>query len=69
MGRAEEAIGLIQRAIYGMDSDDAILRDHLGDAYLLQGDTARAVAEWERAHRLDPELAGVAEKIEKHTGE
>jgi hypothetical protein len=27
----------------------------------------KAIAEWERARRLDPELEGVAEKIKKHS--
>ncbi len=66
-GKADEAVDHIQRAIYGMDTDDAVLRDHLGDAYLLKGDIARAIAEWERARRLDPELPGVQEKIEANT--
>ncbi len=65
-GKARKAIDHIRRAIYGMDGDDAVLRDHLGDAYLLSGDTRRALAEWDRAHRLDPTLKGVQEKIERH---
>lgn len=65
MGRIDEAIDLIQEAIYGMESDDAVLRDHLGDAYRAKGDLGRALSEWERAHRLDPKLEGVAEKIEE----
>jgi tetratricopeptide (TPR) repeat protein len=65
-GKADEAIDYISRAILGMDSDDAILRDHLGDAYLLKGDVERALEEWERAHRLDPELEGVAEKLNQY---
>lgn len=64
MGKPEEAIDLIQRAIYGMESDDAVLRDHLGDAYLLKGDVKRAIAEWERALRLDADLEGVQEKLD-----
>lgn len=65
-GKAQEAIDLIKRAIYGMESDDAVLRDHLGDAYLLLGDVERAIAEWERARRLDRKLEGVQEKIDRH---
>ncbi len=65
-GKAEEAVELIQRAIYGMETDDAVLRDHLGDAFLLQGNVEGAIAEWERAHRLDPGLEGVAEKLERY---
>lgn len=66
-GNAKEAVDLIQRAIYGMESDDAILRDHLGDALLLQGDVERALSEWKRARRLDPKLEGVQEKIDRHS--
>lgn len=69
MGHAELAIDLIQRAIYNLDSDDALLREHLGDAYLLKGDVDRAIAEWERAHRLDPKLESVQEKLEEYKTE
>jgi len=65
-GRADEAVQYIQRAIQGMDTDDAVLRDHLGDAYLLKGDVALAREEWRRALRLDPEMPGLKEKIDRH---
>jgi tetratricopeptide (TPR) repeat protein len=66
-GKAKQAVEYIKRAIRSMSSDDAILRDHLGDAYLLDRNVEGAIAEWERAHRLDPELEGVSEKIKKHS--
>jgi tetratricopeptide (TPR) repeat protein len=65
-GNAEKAIEYIQNAIYGMDTDDAILRDHLGDAYLLKGDVERARREWERALRLKKDIEGVKEKLDKY---
>ena len=65
-GNAELAIEHIRRAILTMERDDAVLRDHLGDAYLLKGDVSKAVGEWSRARRLDPELEGVQEKIDAH---
>lgn len=65
-GKSELAVEYIRRAIRAMSSDDAILRDHLGDAYLLNGETAKAVAEWRRVLILDRELAGVQKKIEKY---
>jgi tetratricopeptide (TPR) repeat protein len=65
-GRANDAVDLIQKAIYGMETDDAVLRDHLGDAYLLKGDVARAREEWQRARRLDPDLTGIQEKLDQH---
>lgn len=66
-GNANQAIELIRRALLTMSQDDAVLRDHLGDAYLLNGDVKRALAEWRRAYRLDPELETVAQKIQAHT--
>jgi tetratricopeptide (TPR) repeat protein len=66
MGRGDEAVDYIRRAIRAMNTDDAVLRDHLGDAYLLADDTAAAIKEWQRALRLDPKIKGVEEKIRKH---
>jgi predicted Zn-dependent protease len=65
-GRGEEAVDLIQKAIYGMETDDAVLRDHLGDAYLLKGDVTRARKEWQRALRLDPDMPGLQQKLDQH---
>ena len=65
-GRAAEAVELIQKAIYGMETDDAVLREHLGDAYLLKGDKERAREEWQRALRLDPDTVGLQEKLDLH---
>ncbi len=67
-GQADKAVEFIQRAIYGMENDDAILRDHLGDAFLLLGNLERALVEWKKALRLDPKLKGVQEKIQAHEG-
>ncbi|MFP4500698.1 MAG: tetratricopeptide repeat protein [Candidatus Hydrogenedentota bacterium] len=68
-GDAEKAVSYIQRALLNMEGDDAILREHLGDAYLAAGEVEKAVREWEKAHRLDPEIEGVAEKIAQHRKE
>ena len=65
-GKGELAVEYIRRAIRAMTTDDAILRDHLGDAYLLKREIANAVAEWRRALLLDPEIEGVQDKIEKY---
>jgi tetratricopeptide (TPR) repeat protein len=66
MGKAKEALDLVRRAIYGMGSDDAELRNHLGDIYLLNGDDSAAVDQWRRALRLDPKMDEVKKKIEAH---
>ena len=65
-GKVDLAIEYIRRSILRLERDDAVVRDHLGDAYLLKGEADKAVEEWERAHRLDPELEGVAEKLNRH---
>lgn len=66
-GDGKRAVEYIRKAILLMDTDDdAVLRDHLGDAYLLNGEVEKAVAEWQRAHRLDPKLEGVQQKIDAH---
>jgi len=65
-GRCREALDHVQRAVYGMNTDDAVLRDHLGDIHLCLGDTARAVAEWRRALRLDPKMDGVRQKLRQY---
>jgi len=66
MGKAKEALDLVRRAIYGMESDDAELRNHLGDIYLLNGDKTAAAEQWRRALRLDPKLDEVRKKLEAH---
>lgn len=65
-GKSELAIEYIRKAIRSMSSDDAILRDHLGDAYLLNGEPAKAIGEWRRALILDREIEEVQKKIEKY---
>ncbi|HOF38903.1 MAG TPA: tetratricopeptide repeat protein [Candidatus Hydrogenedentes bacterium] len=65
-GKPDLAIEYIRRSILRLERDDAVVRDHLGDAYFLKGEVEKAVEEWERAHRLDPELEGVAEKLNQH---
>ncbi|HPX41030.1 MAG TPA: tetratricopeptide repeat protein, partial [Candidatus Hydrogenedentes bacterium] len=65
-GKVDLAIEYIRRSILRLERDDAVVRDHLGDAYLLKGEVDKAVEEWERAQRLDPELEGVAEKLNRH---
>lgn len=65
-GKADLAVEYLRRSILRLETDDAVVRDHLGDAYLLQGEVDKALEEWRRAHRLDPKLEGVAEKLERY---
>ena len=68
MGKADEALEYIQKAIVRMETDDAILRDHLGDVYMLKGDEDKALEHWRKAFRLDPDLDGLAEKLDRFGG-
>lgn len=67
MGDEKRAVNYIERAIRAMSNDDAVLRDHMGDAYLLNKEPEKALAEWKRAIRLDSTVEGVVEKIEKYS--
>lgn len=53
-GKADEAIDALSRAA-DMIAGDATVREHLGDAYALRGDTARALVEWKAAQSGKPE--------------
>ncbi len=66
-GNAQAAIDLIRKSIVLMGADDAELRSHLGDAYLLNGEVQKALGQWRRVRRLDPEREGVQEKIDAHS--
>jgi len=66
LGDGDRAVEYIRQALIHMDSDDAVLRDHLGDAFLLQGNVEEALRQWRRAARLNPELEGIHDKIERH---
>jgi tetratricopeptide (TPR) repeat protein len=62
----EKAIELLLMAVRYLDHDDAIVRDHLGDAYCGAGSLEKALIEWRKALRLDPAIEDVAEKIANH---
>jgi cytochrome c-type biogenesis protein CcmH/NrfG len=45
--------------------DDAVIYDHLGEAYLKAGDEPAALAAWEKSLELDPANDTVRQKILK----
>ncbi len=67
-GEFDKALEFINRALPNLPTDDAIIRDHLGDVLAAAGRTAEAVAEWRKALTLDPSIEGVQEKLELHGG-
>lgn len=66
-GQLERALEYIRRALPNMSTDDAIVRDHLGDVLLDLGRVDEALVEWRKAVILDPTMETAREKIKKHT--
>ena len=65
LGRVDEALVELQRAVKYSRRDDATIREHLGDAYFAQGKLQDAVREWERALTLDGSNDVVKKKLEE----
>ena len=61
-GKHSEALKLLLRAV--RYEEDAVIRDHIGDAYMKLGQVEKAREAWRRALALDPEIKGVREKLE-----
>ena len=55
----------LERAVKQMP-EDAAMRDHLGDAYLAQGQKEQALEQWRKALELDPKKDDIRKKIETH---
>jgi len=65
----EKAIEFLELAVKHLDHDDAIVRDHLGDAHFAAGAVKDAVGQWRKALRLDPENESIKQKLQKHQAE
>jgi tetratricopeptide (TPR) repeat protein len=65
-GEYDKALEYIRRALPNVRTDDAVIREHLGDVLFALGRKEEALAEWRKAIRLDPSVERVREKIEKH---
>ncbi len=63
-GEYEKALKCLTRA-EDLSLEDPVLFDHLGDVYLKLGDLRKAREYWQRAHKLDPDLKGLKEKLNK----
>jgi Tfp pilus assembly protein PilF len=46
--------------------EDAVIYDHLGDAYLKVNDIEKAKLNWQKSLKLDPSQEKVREKIDKY---
>jgi tetratricopeptide (TPR) repeat protein len=66
LGQWDQAVAYLERAVQLLDSD-AVIYDHLGDAYLRQGDLEDARSAWHKALELNQSLESVRLKLEKLT--
>jgi tetratricopeptide (TPR) repeat protein len=65
----EKAIEFLQLAVRHLDHDDAVVRDHLGDAHFAAGGIEQAIIQWRKALRLDPDNETIKEKLQRHQPE
>lgn len=64
-GRYEEALKTLLHAAECLPEPDAVVFDHVADAYHKLGKTTEAVLYWQKARRLAPDDAKIAEKLDK----
>jgi predicted negative regulator of RcsB-dependent stress response len=55
----------LQRAVTKTKEPDAVILDHLGDAYLKNGLEDEALATWEKSLQVDPGADGVKKKVQE----
>jgi tetratricopeptide (TPR) repeat protein len=66
LGRYEESLVQIRKAIELIPVDDPIVTEHLGDIHFALGNVAEARAAWQAALELDPDNDALREKIARH---
>jgi tetratricopeptide (TPR) repeat protein len=66
-GKFEDALATLLRAAEHLPEPDAVVLDHIGDAFEKLGRTAEAVLYWNKALALDPENAAIAAKADALT--
>ena len=67
-GDYPQAIANLQKAVAALPEADAVVFEHLGDAYAASGDAAKALEAWKKALALDASNKPLAAKIEKAQG-
>lgn len=64
LGRPEEALSWMERALQYMEEPDATLYDHLGDILAALGRLDEARGAWQRALELEPHNSTVRQKLQ-----
>jgi tetratricopeptide (TPR) repeat protein len=63
-GKFDQALADLLRATQNMNREDAVVFDHVGDAYLKLNRVPQALEAWQKAIALDPQNKKVADKID-----
>jgi tetratricopeptide (TPR) repeat protein len=65
LGRLDEALLELQRAVDLVEKEDSTIREHLGDVYFEKGMIPQAAEEWERSLDLDDTNVKLKEKLQR----
>jgi tetratricopeptide (TPR) repeat protein len=64
-GKLDQALGNLLLAAKTADHEDAVIFEHIGDAYFKLNRTSEALESWQKALTLDPKNKNLANKIER----
>jgi predicted Zn-dependent protease len=63
-GKFDQALSDLLRAAKGVEHDDPVVFEHIGDTYLKLNRVPEALGAWQKALALDPKNKTLADKIE-----
>jgi predicted negative regulator of RcsB-dependent stress response len=63
-GKFDQALSDLLRAAKGVEHDDPVVFEHIGDTYLKLNRVREALDAWQKALALDPKNKTLADKIE-----
>ena len=65
LGRLDEALQELQRAVTLIKEEDATILEHLGDVLFQKGMISQAVEQWERSLELDATNTKLKERLQQ----
>ncbi|MBI4392130.1 MAG: hypothetical protein HY575_09605, partial [candidate division NC10 bacterium] len=68
LGRLDEALRELLKAVQHGEKDDPTIRDHLGRVYFDKGLIREAIEQWERALTLDGGNEEIKKRLERARG-